>query len=147
MESQYSKIQLLQFVILVISIITLLFVIAIFNRTGESLGIVVQEETQDAVNSTKLVTARAKANAELIALRTQVAAGMAADEAAQEVAEIRDDLAAAYEHANDEARQELRELDNDFQRLEQGFRNGAANVLSLLEDLAGRLEEEVRTDE
>lgn len=127
--------------------IALIFSVIAFNRSGTNLSTVVTEQTEDAVTAAQIVAARAEARADLIALRTRVAAGEAGEEIAQEVAETRTELAQAYENASEAAQMQWQEIDAQFEALEQQTRESSASALDTIEGLISDLERDVRTDE
>lgn len=107
----------------------------------------IEEGTERAMTEAERIAARSEARAELLALEARVEADEGYDALADEVSEIRSNLAEAYEDAEGAAAAEFRGIDEDFARLETSLRTGTADVLEVFADLMLRLEGEVRTDE
>lgn len=104
-------------------------------------------DTAEIAQETELALARAEARASLAATRADLAIDENYEEAANEVAAVRAELARSYKNANAEAQAEFKEVDAELEALETELREESADALNTLENLIGDLEREVRTDE
>lgn len=99
--------------------------------------------TAQAINRT---AARTEAAAELTALQARVVAGETYDSLRDEFAEVRTNLAAAYQNVEGEAAQEWTEINADFDAFEASAREGTSNFLDVLARLIGRFSADVRVE-
>lgn len=148
---EQNKISLLVWIPTIVSVIALIVAIAAYNKTGQTLRASVTsevtEETQDAVQMAEIAAARANARADLILLRTQLAAGEVQEDVGSNITAIRKNLAQAYKDTSDIAQKQWQELDMQFEQLENETREESANALDTLEGLISNLEKDVRSDE
>jgi len=90
--------------------------------------------------------ARTEAAAELTALQARIVAGETYDSLKDDFAEVRANLAAAYQNAEGEAAQEWTEINADFDSFEASARTGTSNFLDVLARLIGRFSADVRVE-
>lgn len=90
--------------------------------------------------------ARTEAAAELTALQARIVAGETYDSLKDEFAEVRTNLASAYENVEGEAAEEWAEIDADFEAFEASAREGTSNFLDVLARLIGRFSADVRVE-
>ncbi len=132
---------------LILALISLILAWTAFNRAGEDLHEEVQDELNQAVFEIEQGWDVLEARTRLLALRADIIAERAYDEAAEEVAEVRADLEAAYADASAEVREEWREMDAELEQLENDLREGSADAVGSLERSLDALERDIRTDE
>ncbi len=112
------------------------------------------ENIEDAANGFATTTsltadraaARAEAETELAALRARAEAGETYDQLAGGFAEVRANLASAYQNAEGEAAQEWAELSADFDTFEASARAGTSDFLDSITSLIGRISADVRVE-
>lgn len=90
--------------------------------------------------------ARTEAAAELTALQARVEAGETYDSLKDDFAEVRTNLAVAYENVEGEAAEEWAEISADFDAFEASAREGTSNFLDVLTRLIGRFSADVRVE-
>jgi len=90
--------------------------------------------------------ARAEAATELTALQARVVAGETYESLKDEFAEVRTNLAGAYENAEGAAAEEWTEISADFDSFEESARTGTSNFLDVLARLIGRFSADVRVE-
>ena len=112
------------------------------ENADEAAGTVATSTAQ----ATAQAAARTEAAVELTALQARIAAGETYDSLATEFAEVRADLARAYENAEGETREEWQELERDFDSFEASARAGTSGFLDMLASLIGRLSADVRVE-
>jgi hypothetical protein len=89
---------------------------------------------------------RAEAMADLTALRARQEAGETYESLQDEYAEVRANLASAYENAEGTTREEWTEISAAFDDFEAGARAGTSNFLDILSGLITRLSADVRVE-
>lgn len=99
--------------------------------------------TAQAINRT---AARTEAAAELTALQARVEAGETYDSLKDDFAEVRTNLATAYENVEGAAAEEWAEINTDFDAFETSARAGTSNFLDVLARLIGRFSADVRVE-
>lgn len=112
------------------------------------------EDAENALDETATTTGqmvdrsavRATAAADLTALEARIEAGETYEELEDEFAEVRADLAAAYENAEGRAAEEWDEISAEFDAFEASARSGTSNVLDALVRLIASFSADVRTD-
>lgn len=112
------------------------------------------EDVDNAINETATTTeqmvdrgaARATAAAELTALEARIEAGETYAELEDEFAEVRADLAAAYQNAEGRAVEEWGEISAEFDAFEASARAGTSNVLDALAQLIASFSADVRVE-
>ena len=90
--------------------------------------------------------ARAEAAAELTALQARVEAGETYDSLKTDFAEVRANLAAAYQNVEGEAAEDWTQIAADFDAFEASAREGTSNFLDGLARLIGRFSADVRVE-
>ncbi len=130
--------------------IVLLVIIALlaFNRpaTIENANEAANTVATTTAQSGAEVAARTEAAITLTALRARLAAGETYESLASEFAEVRADLAAAYQNAEGETREEWQEVERDFDSFEASARAGTSSFLDTLATLIARLSADVRVE-
>ena len=91
-------------------------------------------------------TARAEAATELTALQARIEAGETYDSLQSDFAEVRANLAAAYQNVEGEAAEEWTQIAADFDAFETSAREGTSNFLDVLARLIGRFSADVRVE-
>ncbi len=124
---------------LVISILALSIAVAAFNRSGEDLNTVIENEVDKSAENVKLATARADARLRLISLRARVEAGEERDQVREEINEINTDLSNAYKEAGEEFNAEWNDINSAFEKLGESIRNETDDAADNLENLIDRL--------
>lgn len=131
----------------VFAALALFLSIVAFNRAGTDLDEVVKREVTQYQQEMGQVATRAEVQAELVALRTKIAAAEAGEEVASEVATARENIQTTYRNANVALSQEAEEVEMELEQVESEVRTNTARGLQRLESLIGRMEQDVRTDE
>lgn len=110
--------------------------------------------TEDAVDQTAdtagenvdRAAARTQAATELTMLRARAEAGETYDDLAEDFAQVRARVAAAYQNAEGEAAEEWSEISADFDSFEASARAGTSNFLDSLSSLISRFSADVRVE-
>lgn len=131
----------------VFSALALFLSIVAFNRAGTDLDEVVKREIAQYQQGAEEAAARAEVRAELVALRTEIAAAEAGEEIASEVATARENIQMTYRDADVALNQEAEEIGMELEQLESEVRTNTARGLQRLENLINRMKQDVRTDE
>lgn len=147
-----------------IAILALVIGIAAYNRAGQDIEQVVDENIQQALDDLDvnveepdinadvnveddITAARYDARMELQDIQNDLEAGADFSEVEDKWIAVRTDLGAAYENTTGELAQQGDELDQEMEQVEAGLRDDTADALDGLEDLIANLERDVRTDE
>jgi len=155
-------------IVAVVAVIALIIGWTAFNRSGEDVSTVVSEETNDvidmttragndaindvtgeindATNAAERAAARAEARAELAAIEASVAVEENYEAAAAQVAEVRINLAQAYENTTGVVAQEYDKLVVELSQVEDSLRSGTGDVLEFFSGVLLLLEDDVRVD-
>lgn len=105
-----------------------------------------REEAGVAAEQVDRGAARAAAAAELTVLKARVEAGETYEALEDDFADVRSDLARAYENAEGAAVEEWNELSAEFDAFEASARVGTSNLLDALARLIERFSADVRVD-
>jgi F0F1-type ATP synthase membrane subunit b/b' len=155
-------------VIAIVVILALIIGWMAFNRSGDNLSTEISQEgselgtetrenyndvgnnIENSINSVSEsaqdLQARAEVRTELLALQTRLSVEEGYDAAADEVKDIRANLAATYEGVEDSAKQNWQQLDIELDQLEQSIRTNSADALETLAGFMLNLEADVRVD-
>jgi len=135
--------------------------VAAYNKTGEHLGNVVADKTNEAVDTAKVTTNQAKEDVtaakdnaaqtvtaakssaqfetRLAAVRASVAANQVTDETVSNIESIRTDLKDAYANASGDVKANADKMDADLQRLEGEAKQDTVKATATLDDLIARI--------
>ncbi len=136
----------ISWIALMLGALALIIALLAYNRSGADVTRTIKQQSTEISQETEVAAARAKARAQLIALRTRLEAEESADEIANEVRDIRMDLQTAYTNTQMEAEDDYKELDSALENLERDVRQGSANALASLASLIDSLGREIRYD-
>jgi gas vesicle protein len=162
---QKEKIDVLSFsayTALVVSVVALFISWAAYNRAGENLSDVIQDETNQVVNQTErvaqdtieevtttamLIKNRAELSARLVGVRAQIAADTVTEETIQEVEDIRMSYKELYQDASEEAQEQAQQVDQELERLETSLRDNTSDALLVVEGLIELMRQDIQDDE
>lgn len=129
-------------------IVLVLIAFALVNRpdTAENVNEAANTVATSTENAGAQLSARTEAAVSLTALQARIAAGETYESLADEFAEVRTNLASAYENAEGETQEEWQDLERDFDSFEASARAGTSGFLDLLSNLIARLSADVRVE-
>ncbi len=130
----------------VVVLIIIAFMLANRPEAVENAGEAAGTAATSTVEASTQAAARTEAAVKLTALQARIAAGETYDSLATEFAEVRTDLAAAYENTEDAAQEEWQDIEREFDSFETSARAGTSGFLDMLANLIARLSADVRVE-
>lgn len=130
----------------VVVLIIIAFMLANRPEAVENAGEAAGTAATSTVEASTQAAARAEAAVKLTALQARIAAGETYDSLATEFADVRADLAAAYENTEDAAQEEWQDIEREFDSFETSARAGTSGFLDMLANLIARLSADVRVE-
>ncbi len=135
---------------LIIAVIALFFATAAFNRSGEDIQAVFQQESRRTVREAQetagQIEARARAEASLREIREDIETGTVGDQTTAQLEDVREDLENAYAEADSEVKAGWQDLDNNLSQLETQLRQNTASALATLEQALASLRQDTLTE-
>jgi len=124
------------------------------GEAADEVGDVVESAGEDiatavdvAADEAELALQRAEVQLDWMGERMEAGAEYAADEAADDVANLRSDLAMAYENAEGEAAEAWDQADRELDEAEVALRAGSAEALGNLAALLERIRADLLSDD
>ena len=131
---------------IVLGLVVIAILVALAMNRPEDVGDAVEDTATTTGQMIDRSAVRATAAADLAALEARIEAGETYEELEDEFAEVRADLAAAYENAEGRAAEEWEEVSAEFDAFEASARSGTSNVLDALARLIASFSADVRVE-